>query len=177
MAIQIGARPDSGFDDPIGMLTDCHRRIEPFLRILCLVAEYAQGRALTGEEAEAVQAALQYFRLSGQRHTSDEEESLLPRLRAVSTTDHCTEIAVLENEHRRANDLHATVDTLFSAWIAAGALHEENEQQLLSETASLRLLYEGHIQAEEKIIFPRAAMMLDSLAIAAIGKELRARRK
>jgi len=34
MAIQIGAKPDSGFDDPIGMLKDCHRRIERFLGIL-----------------------------------------------------------------------------------------------------------------------------------------------
>ena len=32
MGIQIGAKPDSGFDDPIGMLKDCHRRIEHFLQ-------------------------------------------------------------------------------------------------------------------------------------------------
>jgi hypothetical protein len=46
MAVQIGAKPDSGFDDPIGMLKDCHRRIEHFLDILCLVAERAHARAL-----------------------------------------------------------------------------------------------------------------------------------
>ena len=57
MPIQIGARPDSGFDDPIGMLTDCHRRIEQFLNILCVVADRAAGRALTGEESAAAQAA------------------------------------------------------------------------------------------------------------------------
>jgi hypothetical protein len=62
MAIQIGAKPDSGFDDPIGMLTDCHRRIESFLGILRTVVEHARGRGLTGEERDAVQAALQYFR-------------------------------------------------------------------------------------------------------------------
>ena len=84
MAIQIGAKPDSGFDDPIGMLKDCHRRIESFLGILCVVVERAQGRSLTGEERDAVQAALQYFRSGGQRHTADEEESLFPRLRAFA---------------------------------------------------------------------------------------------
>ena len=62
MAIQIGAKPDSGFDDPLGMLKDCHRRIENFLGILCVVVERAQGRNLTGEERDTVQAALQYFR-------------------------------------------------------------------------------------------------------------------
>ena len=81
MGIQIGARPDSGFDDPLGMLKDCHRRIEQFLNILCLVVERAPGRALTQEESAAVQAALQYFRVGGQRHTADEEQSLFPRMR------------------------------------------------------------------------------------------------
>jgi hypothetical protein len=42
MAIQIGAKPDSGFDDPIGMLKDCHRRIESFLGILCVVVTGCQ---------------------------------------------------------------------------------------------------------------------------------------
>src|ERR1700761_783023 len=81
MAIQIGAKPDSGFDDPIGMLKDCHRRIESFLGILCVVVEREQGRTLRDEERVAVQAALQYFRTGGKRHTADEEESLFPRLR------------------------------------------------------------------------------------------------
>jgi hypothetical protein len=31
MVIQIGGRPDSGFDDPLGRPQDCHRRIERFL--------------------------------------------------------------------------------------------------------------------------------------------------
>jgi hypothetical protein len=54
--IQIGAKLDSGFDDPLGMLKDCHRRIEQFLEILCVVAERTAG-SLTSEEAEAVQSA------------------------------------------------------------------------------------------------------------------------
>ena len=59
MAIQIGAKPDSGFDDPIGMLIDCHRRIEYFLHILCAWSDRARNRALTDEEVTAVQSALQ----------------------------------------------------------------------------------------------------------------------
>ena len=69
MAIRIGSKPDSGFDDPIGMLKDCHRRIESFLGILCVVVDRAQDRNLTDEERDAVKAALEYFRTGGQRHT------------------------------------------------------------------------------------------------------------
>jgi hemerythrin-like domain-containing protein len=177
MAIQIGAKPDSGFDDPIGMLKDCHRRIERFLHILWVVAERANDRALTDEEAEAVQSALHYFRVGGQRHTADEEESLFPRLRAESAAGNFDEIGRLENDHRNANDLHAAVDTLYSAWIAADHLNSEDEQRLRSGTEQLKHLYQEHIQIEEKIVFPRAIEILNSRTIAAIGREFRERRK
>lgn len=177
MGIQIGARPDSGFDDPIGMLKDCHRRIERFLHILCLVADRAQGRALSDEETQAIQAALQYFREGGQRHTTDEEQSLFPRLQAESVRNSFEELGRLENDHDHANSLHETVDRLYTAWMAAGKLSTQDERQLAAATEQLKRLYAEHIQVEEQIVFPRAAAILDSQAIAAIGQEFRARRQ
>ncbi len=176
MGVQIGARPDSGFDDPIGMLKDCHRRIEHFLQILCLVAERAPGRVLTDEEVAAVEAALHYFRVGGQRHTADEEESLFPRLRADARSAGLEELGHLETEHQQANQLHATADALYRSWIASGQLKVEDERRLIAATAQLKRLYEDHIEVEEKIVFPRAAEMLDGANIAAIGAEFRARR-
>ena len=176
MAIQIGAKPDSGFDDPIGMLKDCHRRIESFLGILCVVVDRAQGRSLTDEERDAVKAALQYFRTGGQRHTADEEESLFPRLRK-SDAKSFEEIDRLEDDHREANDLHGSVERLYSVWIESGGLGPEDTRLLLSQTARLKQLYSDHIQVEETIVFARASQVLDSHAIAAIGTEFRFRRK
>jgi hemerythrin-like domain-containing protein len=176
VAIQIGAKPDSGFDDPIGMLKDCHRRIERFLHILCVVAERAAGRGLTDEETAGVQAALRYFREGGQRHTADEEESLFPRLRAETNCEDLQEIGSLEEDHRCASELHATVETLYAAWISARLLSPEEGQRLRASTEQLKHLYEEHIQVEEKIVFPHAAQTLDSRTIAAIGQEFRARR-
>jgi iron-sulfur cluster repair protein YtfE (RIC family) len=176
VAIQIGAKPDSGFDDPIGMLKDCHRRIEQFLHILWLVAERAVGRVLTDEETAGVQAALRYFREGGQRHTADEEESLFPRLRAETSPQDLQEIGSLEDDHSRASELHAAVETLYVAWISAGLLSPEEGQRLRAGTEQLKHLYEEHIQLEEKIVFPHAAQTLDNRTIAAIGQEFRARR-
>jgi iron-sulfur cluster repair protein YtfE (RIC family) len=177
MAIQIGAKPDSGFDDPIGMLKDCHRRIEHFLNILCLVAERAHTRSLTDEERSAVQAALQYFHVGGQRHATDEEESLFPRLRAESSTGSLEVIDRLEDDHHHAADLHASVDWLYTAWISAGMLEPGDEQRLLSQTQWLKQLYAEHIHIEETVVFPRAAQVLNSQTIAAMGYEFSARRK
>jgi hemerythrin-like domain-containing protein len=172
MAIQIGAKPDSGFDDPIGMLKDCHRRIEHFLDILCLVAERAHARGLAEEEKSAVQAALRYFHTGGERHAADEEESLFPRL--VGNVD---ELDRLENDHRQAGELHESLDWLYTAWISAGTLGADEQLRLVDQTRQLKQLYAEHIRVEETIVFPRAAHVLDSEALAAMAIEFSARRK
>jgi hemerythrin-like domain-containing protein len=176
MGIQIGAKPDSGFDDPIGMLKDCHRRIEQFLHILCLVAERAAGRTLTGEEISAIQASLHYFRTGGPRHTADEEQSLFPRLRAESTSDPFSDLARLEDDHHTADALHTQVDRLYTAWIADAELTPENQQALLTATRRLAGLYAAHIDVEESIVFPHAARTLSHATLTAIGEEFRSRR-
>jgi len=178
MGIQIGARPDAGFDDPIGMLKDCHRRIEQFLHVLCLVVERAPGRLLTEEEANAVKSALNYFRVGGQRHTADEEESLFPRMRAQqATASALKEIEALEADHRAADDLHTAVEKLYTSWLEGKALSAEELQRLRAATERLKQLYEGHIRIEENLVFPRAAEGLDGAALAQIGNEFRERRK
>jgi len=177
MVVQIGGRLDSGFDDPIGMLRDCHRRIERFLGILCQMVERASSETLTEEESNAVLRALQYFRSGGRRHTADEEESLFPRLRRSIDEDSREAMNRLENDHREANDLHEAVDRLYSKWISTGTLSPEDRHSLSSKTSSLRHLYAEHIPAEETDLFPQASHLLDRDAIAAIGEEFRARRK
>ena len=124
-----------------------------------------------------MQSALRYFRSGGQRHTFDEEESLFPRLRAEFDSDDFEELTALESDHRNANELHLAVDSLYSAWIAGGRLSPDEEQRLVSATLQLKQLYEAHIQIEERIVFPRAAEVLDRGTIEAIGQEFRARRE
>lgn len=176
MPVQIGAKPDSGFDNPIGMLTDCHRRIENFLRVLDLVCQRARGRALTQEEVSSVQGSLEYFRNGGRRHTADEEESLFPRLRAQLPEADFKELDSLEHEHESADTLHTEVDDLFTRWISAGSLNETDSARLASAIEELVRTYEGHIRLEESVVFPRARQVLNPGMFKAIGEEFRKRR-
>jgi hemerythrin-like domain-containing protein len=176
MGVQIGAKPDSGFDDPLGMLKDCHRRIEHFLRFLTTVVERAHGRSLSAEEVAAIEASLNYFRVGGERHTADEEESLFPRMRADASLSKLPELDELEGEHREATKLHEAVETLYLTWIKYGGLPAEDERRLRKATQQLQELYGEHIDMEENVIFPRAAESLDAKTIAVIGEEFRARR-
>lgn len=175
MSVQIGARPDSGFDDPLGMLQDCHRRIERFFQVLTRIVGRALGRALDTEEAAAVESAIHYFRVGGARHTADEEESLFPRLSACAHAPADT-VGDLHQEHQRAEILHADIDRLFTAWLNLHALSPDQQKQLRAATAELEQLYASHIEVEEKVVFPAAAQLLSSQDLAEIGKEFHDRR-
>ncbi len=176
MPVQIGAKLDRDFDDPLGMLCDCHRRIERFLRVLCEVAWRADGRALSDEEREAVRGALHYFREGGERHNRDEEDSLFPRLRKAGAKDDVRAIEALEHEHTDAGALHAEVERLYTRWMSEGKLGDEERHALLDATGRLEPLYATHIAMEETVVFPHAAKVLDAAAVAEMGKEFRARR-
>lgn len=173
MAVQIGASPDSGFDDPIGMLIDCHRRIEHFLHILCVVVERATARALSVEETAAVEAALHYFRVGGRRHTADEEESLFPRIKERSVLD---ELEALEQDHETALRLHEEVEAAYTRWIRSGSIRTEEHLRLSTLTARLKRLYVEHVRIEEESVFPHAADTFNLETLHAMGEEFRKRR-
>lgn len=182
MTVQIGAKSDAGFDNPIGMLKDCHRRVERFLDVLHQVARRAHGRALTAEESAAVTAALHYFRTSGPRHTRDEEDSLFHRLRALAPANPRTQHLLqqmqnLESDHLQAAQLHQEADQLFTAWQSAGPLAPASLAQLEFATGELARIYSTHIAIEEGLLFPHATELFSRKELDAMAREFRARRE
>jgi len=176
MAALTGGKLDYEFDDPIGILKNVHRQIKRLLHVLWVIADRAAGRELTGEEKAAVRSAMDCLRVDETRHTADEEESLFPRLCAMTMTGDSEELIALEDNRRHTDGLHAIVDTLYLTWISAGELRPEDQLLLQSCTEQLKSLSEQHIQIEEQIVFPRAERIFDRRTIAAIGQEFRARR-
>ena len=81
MPIQIGRPPDHNFSEPLGLLSDCHRRIEYFLGVLIAATGRTPGGLLTPAQCAELEAALAYFATASPKHTADEEDSLFPRLR------------------------------------------------------------------------------------------------
>jgi hemerythrin-like domain-containing protein len=173
MPIRIGQKRESDFSNPLGLLSDCHRRIEHFLDVLARVSAGAVGRELREDEKSAISNALAYFRASAPKHTADEEESLFPRLHDSSALER---IAALEADHVTADADHRNVDELFTEWLAHGSLTAERSAQLRDAPQMLADLYERHIAIEDRELFPLAASILNSSDLAAIGQEMAARR-
>ena len=133
MPLQIGPPKDHGFDEPLGLLSDCHRRIEHLLRVLIAVDAEAAGDALGAAHREALEAALHYFALAAPKHTADEEESLFPRLREsgdAGVREALALVANLEQDHRGANQHHAAAETLARRWLTDDALPPDNAAEL-----------------------------------------------
>jgi len=178
MPVQIGVRSHS-FAEPTGLLSDCHRRIEMFLATLVRVAEFGE-RSLDGDARVALEGALKYFREAAPKHTADEEESLFPRLRQMQNPE--VEAAIhtldpLENEHRRADLLHAEVDRLGRDWLQSGMLAASDAQHFRAYVAELGCIYKEHIRIEDEVVFPVAGRLLSERDKAAIAAEMAARRK
>jgi hemerythrin-like domain-containing protein len=179
VAIIIGEKPDSDFSDPIGMLEDCHRRIEKFLDVLLSIAGDNQGSPLTDEHRSAVETSLRYFRNAAPKHTADEEESLFPRMRASQhheAKELMTDLDHLHADHVQADENHHAVDDLFRRWLDAGRLASPVFNRLTSLLHSLRETYARHIKEEETQVFPAATRILSASDLKEVGLEMSGRR-
>ncbi len=178
MRIQIG-RTNHGFDEPLGLLGDCHRRIEHFLRVLVTVDERLAGGPLDTEHRQALEGALKYFETAAPHHTADEEDSLSPRLRASGDAgaQHALSLVQdLQRDHATADLHHAGVNALVRRWLAGNRLDEAEAQSLREHLGALQALYRTHIALEDQELFPVAARVLDSATLHEMGREMAARR-
>ena len=178
MPVQIGAKTHD-FSDPTGLLSDCHRRIEMFLRSLQRVAEVID-RPLTNDVRTALESALQYFQQAAPKHTADEEESLFPRMRQANNPTIQNALSVLdalENDHARANVLHADAHTLGTQCLKQGALPQRQALRFRQAVSDLTDIYREHIRIEDKQVFPAAQQALSDNDKFAIAAEMAARRK
>lgn len=203
MGIVIGAKPDSSFADPLGLLSDCHRRIEKFLQTLIRIVAQVQDTiaiadreraeenegggvhlsadsgALNDDQRHALEVALRYFREAAPRHTRDEEDSLFPKLRASggeAAQAALAAIDALESDHEEADKGHAEVGQLGRKWLAEGRLTRAETARMGEVLQSLQSLYQAHIGVEDTQIFPLAQNVLEATEITAIGREMAERR-
>lgn len=180
MPVVIGRKPESPYTDPIGLLTDCHRRIEAFLGALARLASEGRGRELSPEHRASLEKALRYFREAAPKHTADEEKTLFPRLRACGKPEidaMLSRVESLERDHARADLAHAEIDRLGQAWLAAGTLSDRDAARMAELLDELTLLYRDHIALEEGAVFPQAAAILNESDRKAMGEEMAARRR
>jgi hemerythrin-like domain-containing protein len=178
MPVTIGAAA-STFTNPIGLLSDCHRRIDRFLKTLQTIANEKRGRPLDAEYRRALETALKYFREAAPKHTADEEQDLFPTLRRLKQA-HIEQVLrrfdKLENDHNLARKWHRECDEIGKRWLRNGSLSLRDTAQFGIVLSLLARLYRSHIAIEEHEIFPAAQTALSERQKAAIGRSMALRR-
>lgn len=178
MPVQIGAKAHS-FSDPTALLSDCHRRVEMFLGTLEKVAAGIE-HPLADDSRRALESALRYFREAAPKHTADEEESVFPRLRQspdAEVSSALTTLDALEQDHNRADALHAQADRLGQRCLEQGRLSSLEANQFRAAVAELASIYKEHIRVEDDVVFPIATRVLSQMDKASIADEMALRRK
>jgi hemerythrin-like domain-containing protein len=160
-----------GFDDPLGMLAACHRRIERQLTTLDRLQRHLPEHGCDTDARAAARGILRYFDTAAPNHHADEEASVFPRLLATLPGRADTLLADLERDHR----------TLAANWrhlrpLLAGIAAGERANLSAKEVADVRAAYTAHIAREEGEMIPLAARTLGPATLAEIGKEMAARR-
>lgn len=179
MPIQIGKTPENFFNNPLGLLRDCHRRIERFLYILVTLIRQTHGSALSEEQQGAMECALRYFTEAAPNHVLDEEVSLFPRLREKHGTQLeavSGRMAELEAEHLMVEKTHHEADALGKKWLLEGQLSEQDADRFGELMSQLSRTYHRHIHIEEAEVFPMAGMLLEPSVVETIGREMATRR-
>jgi hemerythrin-like domain-containing protein len=177
MPLRIGQPLDHDFTEPLGLLSDCHRRIEYFLDVLMRLSA-PDAPPLTPEHWKELERAVNYFAKAGPRHTADEEESLFPRLR--STHDPRAAQALeclsqLERDHELAATHHRAVDMFCRRWLDHGFLSDVDKRNLRDRLAELHAIYREHILIEDQQLFPAAKRVLSVEQLLEIGREMQDR--
>ncbi|HEY7390953.1 MAG TPA: hemerythrin domain-containing protein [Bryobacteraceae bacterium] len=179
MPVTIGASENT-FANPIGLLSDCHRRIERFLQAMLTVATEGAGGPIDGEQRRALENALRYFREAAPKHTADEEQDLFPMLRGLGdqhVSQVLAEVDRLEGEHKTTEAGHREAEELCQRWLREDCLPPQDAARLTQVLSALRDLYNTHIAAEEERVFPLAQAELSASQKQALGRQMAARRR
>lgn len=166
-------------DNPLWLLSDCHRRIEHFLDVLLRITSSRAGQSLSSDEWAAIAKAVHYFETDEPWHTADEMQSLFPRLRTLhDTTAARAQALVVELEHDQeiANAHHRMISVFCRRWLDHGYLSVVDTRTLTDRLEGLQAIYRRHIAIEDRELFPAAAYLLSSQQLLDIGREMAARR-
>jgi hemerythrin-like domain-containing protein len=160
---------DRGARGLVARLHECHDRIRQMLTIATEIVDCASDDQAR-DDADRVG---RYFSRGYVRHTRDEEESLIPRLRDARVG------SAVEQMHREHGELEALVRSLVDSCRALSTAAPPSERLRVAVATAADALTPAlvrHLDSEETLVFPEVER-LDATTQAEVLKEMDARRE
>ena len=169
--------PDTapGFDQPIAVLKHCHGRIRKQLTTLERLLSHLPEHGADEAARQAAGAVLKYFEKAAHLHHDDEEQDLIPMLRAVAQGEDAATLQALApiilQDHQDMDALWQDLHEQLTA-IAAGSA------SALSTSAVQRFCqrYTSHMEREESTMAPMAMRLFSPAQMTQLGTAMQRRR-
>lgn len=169
--------PDTapGFDQPIAVLKHCHDRIRKQLTTLERLLSHLPQHGADEAARQAASAVLKYFEKAAHLHHDDEEQDLIPMLRAVAQGEDAATLQALApvilQDHKDMDALWQDLHEQLRA-IADGSA------RTLSTSAVQRFSqrYSAHMEREESTMAPMALRLFSPEQMTQLGAAMQRRR-
>jgi hemerythrin-like domain-containing protein len=162
------------FEQPFEMMTACHERLQRMLGLLGKLVGHLEQHGADEQARDAARDVMRYFDKAAPQHHRDEELHVFPPLLAQGEPATVAVVNRLRADHVRMEEQWTAARAVLAA-IAAGELASVTAGQQASLDA-FAALYADHLVAEEDIAYPAARALLGEPALAAMGREMQARR-
>ena len=169
--------PDTApdFDQPVAVLKHCHGRIRKQLATLEKLLAHLPRHGADEQARQAASAVLKYFEKAAHLHHEDEEQDLIPMLRAVAQGEDAATLQALApvilQDHKDMDamwqDLHEQL-----TMIADGS----STQLSASTVQRFAERYLGHMEREEGTMAPMALRLFGPEQMARLGQAMQRRR-
>ena len=169
--------PDAapGFDQPIAVLKHCHGRIRKQLGTLERLLSHLPEHGADEQARQAAGAVLKYFEKAAHLHHDDEEQDLIPMLRAVAQGEDAATLQALApvilQDHKDMDalwqDLHEQLTAIADG--SASTLSASSVQRFCQR-------YTAHMEREESTLAPMALRLFSGEQMARLGQAMEQRR-
>ena len=167
------AAPD--FTQPIAVLKHCHGRIRKQLATLEKLLEHLPRHGADEQARQAAGAVLRYFDKAAHLHHDDEEQDLIPMLRATARGE---DAAILQALAPTILQDHKDMDALWQDLHEQLTAIAEGTGSVLSESQVRRFVasYTSHMEREESTMAPMAMRLFSPEQMAQLGQAMQLRR-
>jgi hemerythrin-like domain-containing protein len=166
--------PAAGYEQPFEMLEACHERVHRMLELLARLRDHLARHGADQRARDAARDVMRYFDQAAPHHHRDEELHVFPALLSQGEPGTVALVRRLQQDHvnmeARWQDARGVLAAIQSGELQA--LRPADEAALDAFAG----LYDGHIEAEEGIVYPAAVELLDEPAQRAMGEEMMRRR-
>jgi pyridoxamine 5'-phosphate oxidase len=163
------------FDQPVAVLKHCHGRIRKQLATLEKLLAHLPEHGADQQARQAAGAVLKYFEKAAHLHHEDEEQDLIPMLRAVAQGEDAATLQALApvilQDHKDMDamwqDLHEQLTAIADG---SGTQLSNSTVQRFSQR------YLNHMEREESTMAPMAVRLFSPQQMAQLGQAMQRRR-